>query len=69
MAYTKADLDRIDAAIKSGKLRVKFDKRETEFRTMNEMLQIRNLIIKELEGNHGSDSMAETTFQLVYRRD
>lgn len=48
MAYTQADLDALNAAIAQGALRVKYSDKEVEYRSLPEMLQIRDLILGEL---------------------
>ena len=44
MAYTQADLDRIEAAIASEELEVEVDGMRTRYRSMSELLQARELI-------------------------
>lgn len=40
MAYTQSDVDALEAAIKSGALRVRVADRETTFRSLNEMQSV-----------------------------
>jgi hypothetical protein len=48
MAWTATDLDEIEKAIKTGTLRVKYSDREVQYRSLDEMLKIRDLIAKEV---------------------
>lgn len=47
-AYTQVDLDRICEAISKGVLEVRYQDKLTKFRNLDEMLQIKALIEKEL---------------------
>lgn len=44
MAWTQTDLDAIEEAIKTGELRVRYGDREITYRSVDEMLRIRDLI-------------------------
>ena len=48
MAYTQQDLDRLDKAIASGPLRVTHNGKTTEFRSLDDMIRIRNMIERRL---------------------
>lgn len=48
MAFTQADLTAIDAAIASGTLRVRYRDRDVTYRSMDELMKIRNLMREEL---------------------
>lgn len=48
MAFTQADLDAIDEALKTGAKKVKFRDKEMEFNTPEELLQVRAVIQSEL---------------------
>jgi hypothetical protein len=48
MAYTQADLTAIDKAIAGGKLTVQHGETSVTYRSMDEMLKIRALIIKDV---------------------
>jgi hypothetical protein len=48
MAYTQSDLDLIEAAIKEGALTVKYADKQVTYRSLDEMLRIRDLIRAEL---------------------
>lgn len=50
MAWTHADLDALKAAIATGARRVRFQTHETEFRSLDEMLRIRDEIATEVAG-------------------
>jgi len=48
MAFSKEDLDRIDAAIASGELLVMHDQSKIRYRNMGELLSARRLIFNTL---------------------
>lgn len=48
MAYTPQQLEALDAAIAEGTLKVEYGDKKVEYRSLNEMLKIRNLIAAEL---------------------
>ncbi|MEM9378425.1 MAG: hypothetical protein AAGB93_00650 [Planctomycetota bacterium] len=53
MAWTQDDLDRINRAISNGRLSVQYEDRRVQYRSLQEMLQIRQLMRDELEGSSG----------------
>jgi hypothetical protein len=65
--WTKSDLDRLDAAIATGAKSVQFgsgdNAHRTEFRTLDEMLSIRRLIVAAVSG------AASTTSYVLHIRD
>lgn len=48
MAWNQSDLDALEIAIKSGNSKVKYQDREVTYRSLEEMMLIRDLIRKEL---------------------
>jgi len=48
MAWNQSDLDALEIAIKSGNSKVKYQDREVTYRSLEEMMAIRDLIRKEL---------------------
>lgn len=48
MAWNQTDLTALEDAIKSGALRVKYTDKEVEYRSLDEMIRIREMIRKEL---------------------
>lgn len=48
MAWTDSDLTVIEAAIASGELRVKYQDKEVEYRSLEELLKARDLIREAL---------------------
>lgn len=44
MAYTQAQLDALEAAIAEGALTVKYQDKQVTYRSLDEMMRIRNLI-------------------------
>ena len=65
--WTKSDLDRLDAAIATGAKSVQFgsgdNAHRTEFRTLDEMLSIRRLIVASVAGG------ISTTSYVTHTRD
>lgn len=58
MAYTQADLDTIEAAIKSGEKELVLDGNSVTYTDVDDLLKIRNLIQRELNGG----SIAKRTY-------
>ncbi|HEV2501469.1 MAG TPA: hypothetical protein VGV39_00240 [Mesorhizobium sp.] len=50
MAWTQDDFTAISAAIATGARKVRFQTHETEFRSLDEMLRIRDQIKAEVDG-------------------
>ena len=50
MAWSSDDLEKIEAAIAEGALRVKYKDKEVEYRSLREMLQVRDLIKASIGG-------------------
>lgn len=50
MAFTSDDLDAIERAIATGELRVSYADRTVEYRSMDELLKARQLILGSLNG-------------------
>lgn len=48
MAWSADDLAALEGAIKSGATRVKYSDREVEYRSLSEMLKLRDMMRKEL---------------------
>lgn len=48
MAWTQSDLDAIDEVIASGEMTVKYRDREVTYRSMDDLLRARKLILAEL---------------------
>lgn len=48
MAFVLTDLNALDAAIKSGRSKVKYADKEVEYRSMDEMFVARRFIMDEL---------------------
>lgn len=48
MAYTQTDLNRIEQAIATGTLRITHNGKTTEFRSLAEMMRVRDLIKKDI---------------------
>lgn len=48
MAWTQADLTALDDAIKGGEQRVKYRDREVTYRTLDEMLRLREAMRREI---------------------
>lgn len=54
MAWTTDDLSEINKAIASGTTTVKYADREVSYRSLEEMLKIRDLIAKEVAGSEAT---------------
>ena len=50
MAYSQADLDRIEAAIATGTLRITHNGKTTEFRSLDDIIRVRDMIRKTVKG-------------------
>jgi hypothetical protein len=50
MAYTQIQLDALEAAIAEGTLKVEYGDKKVEYRSLNEMIRIRDLMKAELDG-------------------
>lgn len=48
MAYSQTDLDAIEEAIASGALKVKYADKEVTYRSLDEMMKVRDLIRRKL---------------------
>lgn len=48
MAYTQAQLDALEVAIAEGTLKVEYGDKKVEYRSLNEMIRIRDLIKSEI---------------------
>ena len=54
MSFTQTDLDRLDAAIASGRLSVRdADGNSTTYRSMAELLKAREMVAREVQGDSG----------------
>lgn len=54
MAWTQSDVDSIDAALKSNVLRVQFADRSITYRSIDELLKVRNLAVAEVGSTTGT---------------
>lgn len=54
MAFTQADLDAIETALKSGELRVRLGDKEVQYRTLDDLIRARAIIASELSGTSRS---------------
>lgn len=48
MAFTQTQLDAIEAALAQGTTRVKYENKEVEYRSLEELMKLRDLIRSEL---------------------
>lgn len=60
MAWTQADLDRLDAAIASGTKSVQLDGQQRVFQSTRDMLQVRAIIVRSLNPNQPTTTLATT---------
>lgn len=63
MAYQQSDLDALDSAIAQGVLRVRYNDKDVIYRSLQEMLQIRALIQKELAGPNAPTGKKYASFK------
>jgi len=63
MAWTQADIDALDAAIKSGHTEVSFRDRTVKYRSINEMMKIRRIMANSVTSKSLNDkaSYAKTS--------
>ena len=71
MAYTQADLDRIDAAIASEELEVEVDGQRTRYRSMSELFKAREFIATQVQQALPASQRAPATmyFRMGTARD
>lgn len=56
MAYTEADLARIDAAIAGAELEVQYGEKRVRYRSVDELRSARAMIVQELQNASGAQS-------------
>lgn len=63
MAWTQADLDKLDAAMASGAViqRMRFADQEWEFRSADDMLKLRAVIAQAVAAGAGATRLAATS--------
>jgi hypothetical protein len=54
MAWSQADIDALDTAIKSGVTRVRFQNRDVTYRSMDDLLKARALAVVEVAAANGT---------------
>lgn len=54
MAWTQSDLDALETAMKGGVRKVKYSDKEVEYRDLEEMMKLRNIMKKSLGQTKGS---------------
>lgn len=54
MAWTQAQLDALDLALAQGALTVKYADKQVTYRSLDEMIRIRNLIANSLSASTGT---------------
>lgn len=59
MAFTQTQLDAIDTAIASGELSVTYDGRSVTYRSLDDLLKARALIVKQINSTIDRRSYAE----------
>lgn len=63
MAWTSTDLQELEKAIASGTLSVKYSDKTVQYRSLEEMLKIRDLIRKELGLVRGKGQRIRTRYK------
>ena len=54
MAWTQSDLDAIEAALVNGTTKVKYETKEVTYRSIDELIRVRDLIKKDLGATNAS---------------
>lgn len=62
MAYTQLQLDALDKAIAEGALTVKYADKQVTYRSLDEMLRIRNLMRDDLGVSAGTGGVVYPSF-------
>lgn len=62
MAYSQQDIDALQKAIAQGVRKVKYQDRETEFRSLDEMLQTLNMMQKSVGNASGKIRLINPEF-------
>ena len=62
MSYTQTQLDVLDAAMASGALRVTYDGKTTEYRSIDELVRARAIVQKALQPTLGRATQANPTY-------
>ena len=62
MSYTQTQLDALDAAMASGALRVTYDGKTTEYRSIDELVRARAIVLKALQPTLGRATHANPTY-------
>jgi len=57
MAWTQADIDALDEAIKNGVTLVSFQDRQVRYRSMDELLKARALAVIEVKASEGKTTI------------
>ena len=63
MAFTQTQLDALDQAIAAGVLRVTYDGRTTEYRSLDEMIRIRNMMADAIAGSAQTSRSSLASFR------
>lgn len=62
MAYTQQQLDALEAAIADGALTVKYGDKQTTYRSLDEMIRIRDMMRGDLGLSSGDGGIVYPTF-------
>jgi hypothetical protein len=66
MAWSQADVDALDQALKAGAKRVRFsDQREVEYHSLDEMLKLREAMVAVVASSSGSGRASSTLAQFT----
>jgi hypothetical protein len=68
MAFTQAQLDALEAAITGGELKVKYGDKEVTYRTLDEMIRIRDMMRRDLGLASATNSRVYMTHSKGYER-
>ncbi len=62
MAWTQAQLDALDSAIAEGALTVKYQDKSITYRSLEEMLRVRNMMAESMNVSSGNQSRRVAEF-------
>lgn len=62
MAWTQAQLDALDSAIAEGALTVKYQDKSITYRSLDEMMRVRNMMAESMNVSSGNQSRRVAEF-------
>lgn len=68
MAFTQSQLDAIENAISGGELTVEYQDKRVTYRSLKEMMQIRDMMRKDLDVNGANSSANRSRVYMSHRK-